>query len=401
MSKPRKTFASFLDKNEELAEEYQQALGEDLWSLPISEIEDQAYMLANKLQMSFSSILNNSINHAIETETPLLEVLEGFNASDNLLEDEDSSIQKYFKEINKIYTENDNNYDIEYSPENRDRIISMNLKSVIAIAKCYQGLGIDFQDLISTGNEGLCRAWEKYDPARACLKENLTSAINEIEQDEISFEQLNEVVSSFLKYGEVKKEFENKFKPGNMYTKKQILEWINKKVQNAKFNSVACKWIKAYIVQEINSNSRIVKKPKTEIDKDRTETGSYKREVKVNIDAPIGGDENSKSIGDVLTSEDEGVEKESLENEENYKIFKKGLKLLLDGVKSRDRRIILKKFGIGMPRPMQPNEIAAQEALSVARISQIINSTLQQMIENSKKYNIDKNELFAALERLV
>ena len=401
MSKPRKTFASFLDKNEELAEEYQQALGEDLWSLPISEIEDQAYMLANKLQMSFSSILNNSINHAIETETPLLEVLEGFNASDNLLEDEDSSIQKYFKEINKIYTENDNNYDIEYSPENRDRIISMNLKSVIAIAKCYQGLGIDFQDLISTGNEGLCRAWEKYDPARACLKENLTSAINEIEQDEISFEQLNEVVSSFLKYGEVKKEFENKFKPGNMYTKKQILEWINKKVQNAKFNSVACKWIKAYIVQEINSNSRIVKKPKTEIDKDRTETGSYKREVKVNIDAPIGGDENSKSIGDVLTSEDEGVEKESLENEENYKIFKNGLKLLLDGVKSRDRRIILKKFGIGMPRPMQPNEIAAQEALSVARISQIINSTLQQMIENSKKYNIDKNELFAALERLV
>ena len=401
MSKPRKTFASFLDKNEELAEEYQQALGEDLWSLPISEIEDQTYMLASKLQMSFSSILNNSINHAIETETPLLEVLEGFNASDNLLEDGDSSIQKYFKEINKIYTENDNNYDIEYSPENRDRIISMNLKSVIAIAKCYQGLGIDFQDLISTGNEGLCRAWEKYDPARACLKENLTSAINEIEQDEISFEQLNEVVSSFLKYGEVKKEFENKFKPGNMYTKKQILEWINKKVQNAKFNSVACKWIKAYIVQEINSNSRIVKKPKTEIDKDRTETGSYKREVKVNIDAPIGGDENSKSIGDVLTSEDEGVEKESLENEENYKIFKNGLKLLLDGVKSRDRRIILKKFGIGMPRPMQPNEIAAQEALSVARISQIINSTLQQMIENSKKYNIDKNELFAALERLV
>ena len=401
MSKPRKTFASFLDKNEELAEEYQQALGEDLWSLPISEIEDQAYMLANKLQMSFSSILNNSINHAIETETPLLEVLEGFNASDNLLEDGDSSIQKYFKEINKIYTDNDNNYDIEYSPENRDRIISMNLKSVIAIAKCYQGLGIDFQDLISTGNEGLCRAWEKYDPARACLKENLTSAINEIEQDEISFEQLNEVVSSFLKYGEVKKEFENKFKPGNMYTKKQILEWINKKVQNAKFNSVACKWIKAYIVQEINSNSRIVKKPKTEIDKDRNETGSYKREVKVNIDAPIGGDENSKSIGDVLTSEDEGVEKESLENEENYKIFKNGLKLLLDGVKSRDRRIILKKFGIGMPRPMQPNEIAAQEALSVARISQIINSTLQQMIENSKKYKIDKNELFAALERLV
>ena len=41
-------------------------------------------------------------------------------------------------------------------------------------------------------------------------------------------------------------------------------------------------------------------------------------------------------------------------------------------------------------RPLQPNEIAIQEDLSVARISQIINSTIETMIENSKKY---KNQL--------
>ena len=104
-----------------------------------------------------------------------------------------------------------------------------------------------------------------------------------------------------------------------------------------------------------------------------------------------------------MTAEDDSISRESLENEENYKVFKRGLNILLTGVKSRDRRIILKKFGIGMVRPLQPNEIAIQEDLSVARISQIINSTLEIMIENSKKYHdlLDTENLFSALERLV
>jgi len=401
MSKQRKTFASFLDQNEELVEEYQKALGQDLWSLPSSQIEDLAYQLGGRIKMGFNSVLNNSINHAIETDTPLIEVLEGFNDTDSMSVEGSGAIQKYFKEINRIYTENDNNFDIEYTPENRDKIINMNLKLVISIAKGYQGLGIEFQDLISAGNLGLCKAWEKYDPKRACLKENLTKKVNEIESETIDFETLQSIINEYLKYGSVKEDFLDKFKPGNVYERKTVLDWISSKIQNAKFNSVAFKWITAFIVQEINENSRTVKKPKAEIDKDRKETGAYKKEIKVNIDAPVGGEDDSKCIGDILTTDDDTVDKESLENEENYKIFKSSLNILFTDVKSRDRRIILKKFGIGMPRPMFPGEIAAQEELSVARISQIINSTIAQMIENAKKYNVDPNELYTALSRLV
>jgi RNA polymerase sigma factor (sigma-70 family) len=280
----------------------------------------------------------------------------------------------------------------------------MNLKSVIAIAKCYQGLGIDFQDLISIGNEGLCVAFEKYDPKRACLKENVKTAICDINKDTLTYDELLAVINQFLKYGEsIKKLFNTRFKENNTYTTKEILKWVDKNINNAKFNSVACKWIKAYIIQEINNNSRIVKKPKSEIDKDKTETGSYKREVILDIDAPISSGENSKTLADTLFIEDETINKDSLENEENYKIFKKGLNKLLTGVKSRDRRILLKKFGIGMIRPLQPNEIAVQEDLSIARISQIVNSTLEQMIENSKKYRdtIDVDGVFEALHKLV
>lgn len=404
MGKKKVTFVDFVDKNEELVEQYEQVFGEDLWSLPIQEIEDLTRAIANKLKVGFCSVLSNCVNNAISTKTPLLKVLSDLGTGEDSMVSNDSTLQKYFNEINTIYTRNNNEYDIPFCEENREKIISMNLKSVIAIAKCYQGLGIDFQDLISIGNEGLCVAFEKYDPSRACLKENVKKAINDLNKDVITFDELQTVINQFLKYGEsIKKLFNARFKEDTIYTVQEILKWVDKNINNAKFNSVACKWIKAYIIQEINNNSRIVKKPKSEIDKDKNESGSYKREVVLNIDAPIASDDNAKTLADTLYIEDETIDKDSLENEENYKIFKRGLNKLLTGVKSRDRRIILKKFGIGMIRPLQPNEIAAQEDLSIARISQIVNSTIEQMIENSKKYKdtLDTDSVFEALHKLV
>jgi RNA polymerase sigma factor (sigma-70 family) len=404
MGKKRSTFLDFVEKNEELVEEYEQTVGEDLWSLPIQEIEELAAAIAFKLKIGFGSVLNNCVNLAIQNKESLLKVLSDLGSNEGSVLSTDSSLQKYFKEINDIYTKNNNEYDIPFTPENRELIINMNLKSVISIAKCYQGLGLDFQDLIGAGNEGLCHAFEKYDPKRACLKDDIINAIQEVEIENFTHTEILEIINRFLTYGEkMKQVVENKFKEGKTYSKAEVIKWVDKNIQNAKFNSVACKWIKAYIIQEINNNSRIVRKPKVEIDKDKKETGAYKKEMILNIDAPVSSDDNSKTVGDMMYIEDDSVLRDSLENEENYRIFKQGLNVLLTGVKSRDRRIILKKFGIGMIRPLQPIEIAAQEDLSVARISQVINSTLEIMIENSKKYKdrIDVETIFSALNKMV
>ena len=401
MSRKQSTFVAFLDNNEELVSEYEQTIGEDLWSLPSGEIEKTIRALASKLKVGFNSVLNNCINYAIQTETSLISVVNNFGTINPIEFTAETSVQQYFNEIKKIYEKNNNDYDIEFKPENREKIISMNLKTVIAVAKCYQGLGVDFQDLISAGNEGLCRAFDKYDPKRACLKDDIKNAISEL-GDEITYQDLYNIINQYLTYGDkVKNEFNKRFKEDCTYTKETVLKWVEKNIRNAKFNSVAFKWIKAYIIGEINNNSRVVKKPKSEIDKDKLETGSYKKETLINIDAPVGNDDNTKLFGDFISAEDDTIEQDSLENEENYKVFKHALNVLLTGVKSRDRRIILKKFGIGTIRPLQPNEIATQEDLSVARVSQIINSTLDIMIANSKKYNIDKKSLFDALEKLV
>jgi RNA polymerase primary sigma factor len=48
----------------------------------------------------------------------------------------------------------------------RKRLIEMNLKLVVSIAKMSRGHGLPFEDLIQEGNIGLMRAVEKFDPDR-------------------------------------------------------------------------------------------------------------------------------------------------------------------------------------------------------------------------------------------
>jgi len=156
-------------------------------------------------------------------------------------------------------------------------------------------------------------------------------------------------------------------------------------------------WIRAYILIELDNFSRVVKKPKAEIYKDKKETGTYQRESIVDIDAPVS-DDSDTPISGFFQSENEIND---LEISESYGIFKKGLSVLLDGVKQRDRSIFLKKFGIGLPRPMLPKEIAEHEGLSIARISQIFQTVIEQMQRNQVKYNVDPNVLFDAVKKIL
>ena len=55
-----------------------------------------------------------------------------------------NSTQQYFKEINDIYNRHNNEYDIEYCPENRDKLIEMNLKTVISLILVVLGFCLSF-----------------------------------------------------------------------------------------------------------------------------------------------------------------------------------------------------------------------------------------------------------------
>lgn len=349
------------------------------------------YKLINK-GADFTYTVKLALSNAIKYEQSIVDAINTLS-SEAATDSPSNSIQQYFKEVGNIYEKNNNDYNIEFCPDNRDKLIEMNLKAVISIAKRYQGLGLSLQELISAGNYGLVIAFDKFDPNRSKLKDNVLSAIETL-NDTFTFDELSAAINAFFTYGDIKKKFVDKFEPGNQYNKKDVIKWVNKNIYNAKFNSIATMWIRAYILIEIDNYSRIVKKPKADIYKDKIEYGAYKKEVTIDIDSPASPSSNN-AVSDILSIEDDT--KSELDISESYLLFKEGLSKLFIGIKPRDRSIFLKKFGIGLPRPMLPKEIAEQEGLSKARVSQIFQTVVEKMQENSVKYNVDSDILFEAI----
>lgn len=397
MGKYRDGFDSFLSIYTDLISEYEMIDSVIPFEYCEEDIES-AFNNVLKLDKSikYQNALLDALNYSIKYNVNIIEGFDMLISSISMELQSNNSIQQYFKEINDIYNKHNNEYDIEYCPENRDKLIEMNLKTVISIAKKYQGLGLSLSELISAGNLGLVIAWDKFDPSRSSLKDNVMAVVDTL-GDEVTYNELNNSISTYLSYGDVRKKFDEKFQNGKTYKKHEIIKWVNANIYNAKFNSIATMWIRAYILIEIDNHSRIVKKPKSEIYRDREEFGAYKKEVVVDIDAPIS-ESTDVSMADLLAIEDDT--QSVLEVSEAYDTFKNGLNKLLDGVKTRDRSVFLKKFGIGLPRPMLPKEIAEQEGLSIARVSQIFQSVMEQMQMNQVKYNINPDVLFEAVKKI-
>lgn len=391
-------FQNIIDSNYELVSAYNEIETNTPLEYTFDDVLDvyNVYKNVNK-GADFAYTIQNALINSVKYEQSIVDSIASMISE--LSDDKDkpsNSIQQYFKEVGDIYSKHNNDYNIEFCDKNRDKLIEMNLKSVISIAKKYQGLGLSLQELISAGNYGLVVAYDKFDPNRSKLKDNVLACIEPL-PEEFTFDELNNAIKEYFTYGDVKKKFMDKFSPNKNYLKSDVIKWINKNILNAKFNSIATMWIRAYILIEINNYSRIVKKPKSDIYKDKEETGTFKKEVTLDIDAPSSS-ESSQSNADLLFIEDDTAS--DLEIAEAYMIFKSGLNKLLDGVKPRDRSIFLKKFGIGLPRPMLPKEIADQEGLSKARVSQIFQSVIEQIQVNSVKHNIDSDQLFSAIRKM-
>lgn len=364
---------------------------------------NEMYMLYTKLIESQPSadpieFIQSSLKISIASNIPIIEVMETTINKLVFAGDEKTSLQQYFRDISNIYNKNDNNYKIEYCENNRDKLIEMNLKTVISVAKGYQGLGLSLEELISAGNMGLIIAFDKYDPKRATLKDNMIDSIKDLDNN-VNEDVIINSIQQYLVYGDIMKKFIKSFQINGQwkqFTKEDIIRWIKRNVKNATFNSVAFMWIRAYILIEIDNYSRLVKKPKSEIYNDKIKFGSYKKELTYDIDAPINNDTDT-SLSEILYEIDDSIDE--LDVSEAYDIYKSGLNKLLDGVKSRDRTVFLKKFGIGLPRPMSPREIADQENLSIARISQIFQNVIDQIMKNQVKYNINVDSLFEAARK--
>lgn len=381
----------YIEENTELVEEYNQ-----MSTVPLNSLTYELYRavesVRDRSKMSVNSIMNHIMPIAIAEHRNILEAVEDIFDTDFKKDTKKSPLQIYFDDVKNTYDKNGNEYDIEYCEENREKLIEMNLKSVISIAKKFKGLGLPMEDLIGAGNYGLCVAFDKFDPNRSKIKTTLLDALDSCDET-IEYEKLTDVMSPLFAYGKPGKKFLAEFKKGEAQKKSKVVSWVKKNVTNARFNSVAVMWIKAYIMIEIDNNSRIIKKSKSDIKEEKTNG----KDIYINIDSQVG-DSGNNTVADVLLVDDGTAD--TYETLEAQDIFKEGMSVLLTGVKVRNRRILLQRFGIGYPRAMTPKEIAQLEGLSVARVSQIVQSTLKKMKENQEKYNVDEQLLFNAVKNI-
>nr|DAX19659.1 MAG TPA: RNA polymerase sigma factor [Caudoviricetes sp.] len=335
-------------------------------------------------QLSLKQILTDAIHQSISKNQSISDSIGDLVSEWSYEGAEKTSLHRYFNDIKRVYNENGNDFNIEYCADNREKLLQMNLKTVISVAKRYQGQGVHLEDLISAGNVGLCVAWEKFNPEKSKFRNTCLDTMESVKFP-CSYKELYDIYKPVFEYGDFLSKFEISFNKKSAIEKSDMLKWINKNIPEIKFSSVASMWIMAHILSEIDNHSRIVRKPKSEIYKDKCDTGSYKRNLPVYMD---DGDTNIELYDD---AEDE------LDAYSNQQIIADKFSKLFEGIDNKVRSIILRKVGIGLPRAMSPKEIAEFEGITTARVSQLFQQGLKRLRLNAEKHGITHRQLSALL----
>ena len=156
-------FNIFEESNSDLIEVYEGLYPGDVTNSLYEMYVEYTNLSKKRKDIDIQNFLRLAFEYAIKNQSTILGSLK--DLTNELMRCEfPSALQRYFHEVNNVYNKNNNNYDIPFCPENRDKILEMNLKTVISVAKGYRGLGLSFEELISAGNEGLVIAFDKYNP---------------------------------------------------------------------------------------------------------------------------------------------------------------------------------------------------------------------------------------------
>lgn len=287
----------------------------------------------------------------------------------------DNNIDIYFNEVKKEYIlhpmgESD---EMAFIPENRDIFIKNNLKLVIDCAKRYQNLGLPLEDLIQAGNEGLLKAFDKFDTDRSNLRNNILTDIKESESNNFTIKDAERIIRKNFKYSKILEPTLSKLPVEGFDSKQEFIDWTMLNVKKASFSSIGFAWIKAMILSEIGKVGKIIRVPKSAQKKGVSPINVLRLD---SINPHTDDTYHDNQISGIANDEF-AIEDEIMENMERQNLFKEVIERVLGNVSALDRRIIKKKFGIDKPFPMSINEIAENEGISPNKVKYSISNTLK------------------------
>ena len=289
----------------------------------------------------------------------------------------DDIIDIYFNEVKREYILHPMNESdkLEFLPENRDIFIKNNLKLVVNCAKRYRFLGVPFEDLIQAGNIGLLEAFNRFDTSKAKVRDEIISLINLSELNSFTKEEAQKILLTKLTYGKNIEVVYNKVPEFGFSTKQEFIDWTKINIKTAVFASVAFQWIKGAVLTSI-ANSNQVKVPYNKL-----ATG-YTNFLSIDQMSPQTHDDNGEIITTYASDDHFLIDAEDIEKSQEIKKYKDTVNELLTCLDDTERRLIKKRYGIGLPDALSYIEIGKQEGISSVAVRKIINGALEKLMNN-------------------
>ena len=266
------------------------------------------------------------------------------------MEDEKDVLSIYLKEINRVpLLDHDEEYDLAVRAQKgdekaRERLVSANLRFVVAVAKKYQGQGLPLEDLIDEGNIGLLIAMDKFEPEKGYhfisyavwwIRQSIMKAICEKSRAvRLPLNRANELFQ------------------------------IQKAQKNLMHASAGGEVSIEEIAKEAGLEPALV-----------GELLSISRET-VSFDTSVGNgsDSSSSRLGDFI--EDDGFGPEELAMQ---KCLREDIDKVLSTLSEKERDIITLRFGLNDTAPMSLKEIGVMYNLTKERIRQIEKRALERL----------------------
>ena len=267
---------------------------------------------------------------------------------------ESESLEKYFQEINKIdLLLPDEEISLvkrikEGDQRALEKLIKANLRFVVSVAKQYQNQSLSLNDLINEGNIGLVKAAHKFDETRGFkfisyavwwIRQSIMQALSENSRIVKIPVSLSGTISKIKKVSSgLEQKFEREPTDDELA---DALEMTTKEINGA-----------------LNSASR-----------------------QVSFDAPIGGDDESSSLLDVIENENAPKVDANLSDTESLKVE---IERTLNSLSYREQEVIKMTFGIGGKEQMTLQEIGEYLGLTRERVRQIKEKAIRRLRHRSR-----------------